>query len=474
MFDKVLIANRGEIACRINRTCHKMGIRTVAVYSAVDDSSYHVKIADEACQIGEAPPAESYLQIKKLLNAAKKYGAQAIHPGYGFLAENAKFAHQCAQSGIVFIGPSVATIEQMGAKDKAKSLMENAGVPVVPGYIGDEQSSATLYSEAEKIGYPLMIKAVLSGGGKGLRLVQKKEDFSAALESVRNESRQAFADERVLLECLVSSPRHIEFQIFGDQYGNVIHLYDRDCSLQRRHQKIIEESPSPFLDQNLRLQMASAAVAAAKAVKYVGAGTVEFIVGDDREFFFIEMNTRLQVEHPVTELITGLDLVEWQLRIAAGEKIPLNQDEVRLTGHAIEARIYAENPDSGFLPSYGTLQCLVFPDLFQKNNKDNDGTSQSWSSIRIDTGVQVGGEISIHYDPMIAKLIVHSDSRIHAIDAMKSALAQSGVIGVVTNLGFLQTIIQHSDFAACEIDTLFVESNLESLLSEKDVTADWV
>ena len=474
MFDKIMIANRGEIACRIIRTCRKMGIRTVAVYSAADDSSLHVQLADEACQIGEAPPAESYLQIEKLLNAAKKYGAQAIHPGYGFLAENAEFAHQCAQSGIVFIGPSVATIEQMGAKDQAKSLMENAGVPVVPGYIGDEQGPETLYSEAEKVGYPLMIKAVLGGGGKGMRVVQKKEDFSVALESARNEARKAFADERVLLECLVSSPRHIEFQIFGDQYGNVIHLYDRDCSLQRRHQKIIEESPSPFLDQNLRMQMAATAVAAAKAVKYMGAGTVEFIVGDDREFFFMEMNTRLQVEHPVTELITGLDLVEWQLRIAAGEKLHLTQDEVRQTGHAIEARIYAENPESGFLPSIGTLHRLAFPDLFQKNHKVKDGTSQPLSSIRIDTGVEEGGEISIHYDPMIAKLIVHSDSRKHAIDAMKSALAQSGVLGIVTNLGFLQTIIQHSDFDACKIDTLFVDSNLESLLSENKVSADWV
>ncbi|MDE0789045.1 MAG: ATP-grasp domain-containing protein, partial [SAR324 cluster bacterium] len=329
-------------------------------------------------------------------------------------------------------------------------------------------------AEAEKIGYPLMIKAVLGGGGKGMRVVRKQTDFSEALESARNEARNAFGDDRVLLESFISGPRHIEFQIFGDQHGNVIHLFERDCSLQRRHQKIIEESPSPFMDDELRLSMAEAAVAAAKAVKYTGAGTVEFIVGDDREFFFMEMNTRLQVEHPVTEMITGLDLVEWQLRIAAGEKLPLTQHEVHQTGHAIEARIYAENPETGFLPSIGTLHRLAFPDIFHKVKKIEDNNSQSWSSIRIDSGVEQGGEISIHYDPLIAKLVVHADSRKQAIRTMQNTLAQSGVLGVETNLGFLQNIMQHPDFEAAKTDTLFVDSNLESLLEENHNSVDWV
>ena len=474
MFEKILIANRGEIACRIIRTCHRMGIRTVAVYSEVDAGELHVHLADEACCIGKSAPAGSYLCIENVLDASKKHDAQAIHPGYGFLSENAEFARRCSQSGIVFIGPSAEAIEQMGAKDQAKCVMENAGVPVVSGYKGAEQSPEFLNAEAEKIGYPLMIKAVLGGGGKGMRVVRKQTDFSEALESARNEARNAFGDDRVLLECFISGPRHIEFQIFGDQHGNVIHLFERDCSLQRRHQKIIEESPSPFMDDELRSSMADAAVAAAKAVKYTGAGTVEFIVGDDREFFFMEMNTRLQVEHPVTEMITGLDLVEWQLRIAAGEKLPLTQHEVHQTGHAIEARIYAENPKTGFLPSIGTLHRLAFPDIFHKVKKIEDNNSQSWSSIRIDSGVEQGGEISIHYDPLIAKLVVHADSRKQAIRTMQNTLAQSGVLGVETNLGFLQNIMQHPDFEAAKTDTLFVDSNLESLLEENHNSVDWV
>ncbi len=474
MFEKILIANRGEIACRIIRTCRRMGIRTVAVYSEADAGALHVQLADEACCIGKSAPAGSYLRIGNVLDAAKKHGAQAIHPGYGFLSENAEFARQCSKSRIVFIGPSVEAIEQMGAKDQAKCVMENAGVPVVPGYKGAEQSPEFLHAEAEKIGYPLMIKAVLGGGGKGMRVVRKQTDFTEALESARNEARNAFGDDRVLLECFVSGPRHIEFQIFGDQHGNVIHLFERDCSLQRRHQKIIEESPSPFLDEKLRSKMANAAVAAAKAVKYTGAGTVEFIVGDDRKFFFMEMNTRLQVEHPVTEMISGLDLVEWQLRVAAGEKLPLTQHEVNQTGHAIEARIYAENPETGFLPSIGTLHRLAFPDIFHKVKKIEDNNSQSWSSIRIDSGVEQGGEISIHYDPLIAKLVVHADSRKQAIRTMQTALAQSGVLGVETNLGFLQSILQHPYFDAGKMDTLFVDSNLESLLEENQDSVDWV
>jgi 3-methylcrotonyl-CoA carboxylase alpha subunit len=474
MFEKILIANRGEIACRIILTCHRMGIRTVAVYSEADAGELHVHLADEACCIGKSAPAGSYLCIENVLDASKKHDAQAIHPGYGFLSENAEFARRCSQSGIVFIGPSAEAIEQMGAKDQAKCVMENAGVPVVSGYKGAEQSPEFLNAEAEKIGYPLMIKAVLGGGGKGMRVVRKQTDFSEALESARNEARNAFGDDRILLECFISGPRHIEFQIFGDQHGNVIHLFERDCSLQRRHQKIIEESPSPFMDDELRSSMADAAVAAAKAVKYTGAGTVEFIVGDNREFFFMEMNTRLQVEHPVTEMITGLDLVEWQLRIAAGEKLPLTQHEVHQTGHAIEARIYAENPKTGFLPSIGTLHRLAFPDIFHKVKKIEDNNSQSWSSIRIDSGVEQGGEISIHYDPLIAKLVVHADSRKQAIRTMQNTLAQSGVLGVETNLGFLQNIMQHPDFEAAKTDTLFVDSNLESLLEENQNSVDWV
>jgi 3-methylcrotonyl-CoA carboxylase alpha subunit len=467
MFDKILIANRGEIACRIIRSCHKMGIRTVAVYSDADARALHVQLADEACRIGESPPSESYLRIDNLLEAAKKHGAQAIHPGYGFLSENAEFAWKCMNVGIVFIGPSVEVIKQMGAKDQAKHFMENAGVPVVTGYKGDEQSPEFLYAEAQKVGYPLMIKAVLGGGGKGMRVVRKHQDFLEALESACSEARNAFGDDRVLLESFISGARHIEFQIFGDEHGNVIHLFERDCSLQRRHQKIIEESPSPFLDDELRSSMAAAAVAAAKAVKYTGAGTVEFIVGDDKGFFFMEMNTRLQVEHAVTEMITGLDLVEWQLRVAAGEKLPLTQHQVRQIGYAIEARIYAENPVTGFLPSIGTLNRLAFPGLNQDNSSDR-------STIRIDTGVEEGGEISIHYDPMIAKLIVHADSRKQAIGAMRSALAKSGVMGVVTNLGFLQSIMQHPDFEAAKTDTLFVDSKLESLLPGNKDYPDWV
>ena len=474
MFEKILIANRGEIACRIILTCHRMGIRTVAVYSEADAGELHVHLADESCCIGKSAPAGSYLCIENVLDASKKHDAQAIHPGYGFLSENAEFARRCSQSGIVFIGPSAEAIEQMGAKDQAKCVMENAGVPVVSGYKGAEQSPEFLNAEAEKIGYPLMIKAVLGGGGKGMRVVRKQTDFSEALESARNEARNAFGDDRILLECFISGPRHIEFQIFGDQHGNVIHLFERDCSLQRRHQKIIEESPSPFMDDELRSSMAEAAVAAAKAVKYTGAGTVEFIVGDNREFFFMEMNTRLQVEHPVTEMITGLDLVEWQLRIAAGEKLPLTQHEVHQTGHAIEARIYAENPKTGFLPSIGTLHRLAFPDIFHKVKKIEDNNSQSWSSIRIDSGVEQGGEISIHYDPLIAKLVVHADSRKQAIRTMQNTLAQSGVLGVETNLGFLQNIMQHPDFEAAKTDTLFVDSNLESLLEENHNSVDWV
>lgn len=475
MFEKILIANRGEIACRIISTCKRMGISTVAVYSEADTEALHVKPADESCCIGESDPAESYLRIDKMLDAAKEHGSQAIHPGYGFLSENAEFARKCSQSGITFIGPSAEAIELMGEKDKAKAVMEKAGVPVVPGYIGAEQSTQTLCSEADKIGYPLMIKAVLGGGGKGMRVVQKKEDFEGALLSAQNEARKGFGDSRVMLEHFVREPRHIEFQVFGDQHGNIVHLFERDCSLQRRHQKIVEESPSLFLDEKLRTQMSEATISAAKAVKYTGAGTVEFIVGKDRSFYFMEMNTRLQVEHPVTEMITGLDLVEWQIRIAAGEKLPLTQAKIKRRGHAIEARIYAENPESGFLPSTGTVYRLAFPETRELNCQAVPETeSPSSSKIRIDTGVEEGDQISIHYDPLIAKLIVHADSRKNAIQTMRYALSQTAVLGVDTNLGFLQSIMLDRDFEASQLDTLFVDSRLESLLEREDDSADWI
>jgi len=474
MFDKILIANRGEIACRIIRTCRSMGVRTVAVFSDSDAKALHVQHADEACNIGGSVPSKSYLRIEKLINAAKKHGAQAIHPGYGFLSENAEFARMCSQSGIVFIGPSVEAIEIMGAKDQSKIVMENAGVPIVPGYKGAEQSPDFLHAKAEKIGYPIVIKAVLGGGGKGMRAVLRHKDFPDALESAKSEARTAFGDDQVLLELFVSQARHIEFQIFGDLHGNVIHLFERDCTLQRRHQKIIEESPSPILDEKLRSKMAEKAVLAAKTVKYTGAGTVEFVVGKNQKFFFIEMNTRLQVEHPVTEMIAGLDLVEWQLRIAAGEKIPLSQKNVKQKGHAIETRIYAENTATGFLPSIGILKRLVFPETFKRKKKRGDDGTQYRSSVRIDTGVEEGCEISFHYDPLIAKLVVHADSRNNAISLMQSSLAHFGVIGLETNLGFLQTIFRHPDFNAAKVDTMFVDSNFESLLEENQRSVDWV
>ena len=475
MFNKILIANRGEIALRIIRTCRLMGIRTVAVYSEADSDALHVKEADESCFIGEASPAMSYLRIDKILDATKEKGCEAIHPGYGFLSENAEFASKCLNSGITFIGPSAEAIRLMGEKHKAKSVMEKAGVPVVPGYFGEEQSKQCLLKEAEKIGYPLMVKAVLGGGGKGMRVVQKKEDFGAALASVENEARNAFGDSRVMLECFVKKPRHIEFQVLGDQHGNTVHLFERDCSVQRRHQKIIEESPSLFFDNKIREQMADAAVIAAKTVEYTGAGTVEFIVGDDSSFYFMEMNTRLQVEHPVTEMITGLDLVELQLRIAAGEKLNLTQSKINKSGHAIEARIYAENPATGFLPSTGELQKIAIPETIQLEQATSQrADKRSSSRLRIDTGVEEGDHISINYDPLISKMIVHADTRKNAIKAMRNALEQTAVIGVDTNLGFLQSIFLDGDFEESQQDTLFVESNLDSLLEKHKFSTEWI
>ena len=475
MFKKILIANRGEIALRIIGTCRRMGIGTVAVYSEADADALHVKEADESCFIGGAAPGESYLRNDKLLDAAKEQGCEGIHPGYGFLSENAEFVRQCSLSGITFVGPSAEAIELMGEKDKAKSVMKRAGVPVVPGYFGKEQSKQCLLKEADKIGYPLMIKAVLGGGGKGMRVVQKKEDFGNALASVQNEAQKAFGDSRVMLECFVKQPRHIEFQVLGDQHGNIVHMFERDCSVQRRHQKIVEESPSLFLDNKIRKKMADAAVTAAKTVKYTGAGTVEFIMGEDSRFYFMEMNTRLQVEHPVTEMITGLDLVEWQLRVAAGEKLHLTQSKINQSGHAIEARIYAENPAAGFLPSTGKLHRLAFPAAGQSKQAAARVIDSLLSScVRIDTGVEEGDQISIDYDPLIAKMIVHADTRKKAIAAMRNVLAQTAVLGVETNLGFLQSIFLDGDFEESQQDTLFIESRLDSLLEQENCSADWV
>src|SRR5215469_16570008 len=443
MFKKILIANRGEIACRVMRTCKRLGVKTVAVYSDADRHALHVQMADEAVHIGPAKAAESYLDGERILAAAKETGAEAVHPGYGFLSENEDFARACAQAGVVFIGPTPEAIELMGSKSAAKSLMEKAGVPVTPGYHGDDQSLKTLEAETRRIGWPLIIKAVTGGGGKGMRIVREAGEFKEALEGAKRESKASFSDDRVLLEKYLSQPRHIEFQIFGDTHGNAVHLYERECSLQRRFQKVLEETPSPFLDEAMRRKMGEAAVAAAKAVQYVNAGTIEFIVAPDKSFYFMEMNTRLQVEHPVTEEISGQDLVEWQLRVASGEPLPRTQDELSLTGHSIEARLYAEDPAKGFLPSVGRLDHF---DLGEEG--------------RIETGVEEGDWISTFYDPMIAKLIGRGGDREEAIGELASMLDGVEVWPVRTNAAFLFNAVLHPEFEAGEIDTGFIERNL--------------
>ncbi|HET7307302.1 MAG TPA: acetyl/propionyl/methylcrotonyl-CoA carboxylase subunit alpha [Gammaproteobacteria bacterium] len=450
MFNKILIANRGEIACRVIETCRRLGIRSVAVYSDADTQARHVQLADEAFHIGPARAADSYLNTDRILKAAKTAGAEAIHPGYGFLSENAPFARAVADADLVFIGPRPETIEMMGSKSRAKALMEDADVPVVPGYHGDEQDAEFLKRQAEKIGWPLMIKAVAGGGGKGMRIVRKAAEFADALEGAKREAKGAFGDDEVLLEKYVEQPRHIEMQIFGDSHGNAVHLFERECTLQRRYQKVVEETPSPFLDDATREKMAAAAVNAARAVGYVNAGTIEFIVGADRGFYFMEMNTRLQVEHPVTEMTTGLDLVEWQLRVAAGEPLPLEQTAIEQRGHAIEVRLYAENVGRGFLPATGRIERFIHP--------EPDG------HFRVDTGVGNGDEISIHYDPMIAKLSVWDYNRTAAIKRLQNALSRAAVFGLVTNLDLLQGIAAHPDFAAGAFDTGFIESQLDTLL----------
>ena len=438
------------------RTCQRLGIATVAVYSDADRHALHAQMADEAVHIGPAQASESYLDMDRVLAAAKQTAADAIHPGYGFLSENSEFARRCKKAGIVFIGPNPDSMDAMASKSTAKALMEKAGVPVVPGYHGGDQTLKKLEAEAKHIGFPLMIKATAGGGGKGMRVVHAAKDFKDALDGAKREAKNAFADDTVLLEKYIEQPRHIEFQIFGDTHGNVVHVFERECSLQRRFQKVVEETPSPFLDNATRKKMGEAAVAAARAVNYVNAGTIEFIVGADKSFHFMEMNTRLQVEHPITEEITGLDLVEWQLRIADGEKLPLAQKQIKRHGHAIEVRLYAENAGKGFLPVTGRIETFETPDA---------------DFVRIDTGVRSGDEIGIFYDPMIAKISVCGKDRSDAIAKLRTALGETAVFGMVTNLPLLRGIARHPEFAAGAYETGFIERELEKLLARPPFSA---
>ncbi len=463
MFSTLLIANRGEIACRVIRTARRMGIKTVAVYSDADEGAPHVAMADQAVRIGPAAARESYLNVAAILGAARATGAQAVHPGYGFLSENAAFAEACAKAGLVFVGPPPSAIRAMGLKDAAKALMTKAGVPVVPGYHGDEQSAAHLAKEAERVGYPVLIKAVAGGGGKGMRRVDEAGAFAKALEGAQREASAAFGDQRVLVEKYVSAPRHVEIQVFADAHGNAVSLFERDCSLQRRHQKVIEEAPAPGMPDDVRRAMGDAAVKCAKAIGYQGAGTVEFIVDGSRGlksdgFYFMEMNTRLQVEHPVTEMITGLDLVEWQLRVAAGEKLPRTQGELSINGHAVEVRLYAEDPAKGFLPSIGRLHRLKLP--------------AGDAHVRVDSGVAEGGEVSMFYDPMIAKVIAWDQTRGGALMRLANALEAAEIAGVRTNLAFLISTLRHDAFAAGKIDTGFIERHKQDLIPAPGTAPD--
>ena len=467
MFNKILIANRGEIACRVAATAKRLGVKTVAVYSDADANAKHVAVCDEAVHIGGSAPKESYLRWERIIEAAQATGAQAIHPGYGFLSENEDFAQACAAAGLVFIGPPASAIKDMGLKAESKQLMEKAGVPLVPGYHGSDQDPALLQREADRIGYPVLIKASAGGGGKGMRAVDKAEDFAAALESCKREAINSFGDDAVLVEKYVQRPRHIEIQVFGDTHGNCVYLFERDCSVQRRHQKVLEEAPAPGMTPALRQQMGEAAVAAAKAVNYVGAGTVEFIVEqpggyekpEDMKFFFMEMNTRLQVEHPVTEAITGLDLVEWQLRVASGEPLPVQQQDLRIHGHAIEARICAENPDNNFLPATGTLNVYALPECvtFERG------------AVRVDSGVRQGDAISPFYDSMVAKLIVHGDTRAQALARLDEALAQTHIVGLATNVQFLRRVARTDAFAQARLDTALIPREQAVLFHQEPV-----
>jgi len=453
MFDTILIANRGEIACRVIRTARRLGIRTAAVYSEADAGALHAAMADTAYLIGPAPARDSYLDIGRILDAARRSGAQAIHPGYGFLSENAEFAAACAAAGIVFIGPPPAAIRAMGSKSAAKTLMQQAGVPLVPGYHSAEQDAAHLADEAARIGYPVLIKASAGGGGKGMRVVEDAAGFAAALALAKGEARSSFGDDTVLIERYLTRPRHIEIQVFADSHGNVVSLFERDCSIQRRHQKVVEEAPAPGMDPARRASMGKAACAAARAIGYVGAGTVEFIV-ENEDFFFMEMNTRLQVEHPVTEMITGQDLVEWQLLVASGAPLPLPQDRLRIDGHAIEVRVYAEDPDRDFMPAVGTLTHLRAP--------------AEDAHVRVDTGVRAGDSIGVHYDPMIAKLIVWDRDRPSAVRRLVRALSDYEVVGLQTNLGLLRRLAAHPAFGAAELDTGFIGRHGADLLPQRE------
>jgi 3-methylcrotonyl-CoA carboxylase alpha subunit len=457
MFEKILIANRGEIACRIIRTCRRLGIETVAVHSSADNCAMHVRMADETVEIGPAPAVDSYLCIDRIIDAARRTGAQAIHPGYGFLAENSAFAEACETAGLTFIGPTAATITAMGSKSVAKDLMQKAGVPVIPGFRGS-QEDAELEAGALATGYPVLIKASAGGGGKGMRIVEHPNDFPHALAAARRESRSAFGDDEVIIEKFIDDPRHIEVQIFGDNHGNIVHLFERECSMQRRYQKVIEEAPAPRISDRLRAALHDAAIAAGHAVEYRNAGTVEFIVAPDESFYFMEMNTRLQVEHPVTELITGLDLVEWQLQVAAGGPLPLQQDQIPCTGNAIEARIYAERPEQNFMPATGSVTLFTSP-------ADQHG-------VRVDTGYEAGDAITPWYDPLLAKLCVHGESRESAIKRFSSALNHTALFGVGNNLAFLRKLSKDEKFIHAQVDTNYLDRQLDDILLDTDVPAD--
>ncbi|WP_425261781.1 acetyl/propionyl/methylcrotonyl-CoA carboxylase subunit alpha [Rubrivivax sp. RP6-9] len=469
MFKKILIANRGEIACRVATTARRLGVRTVAVYSDADRHARHVQLCDEAVHIGAAPPRESYLRWQAIIEAALATGAKAVHPGYGFLSENEEFAQACADAGLVFIGPPASAIAAMGSKSAAKALMEKAGVPLVPGYHGRDNDPALLAREAERIGYPVLIKASAGGGGKGMRRVERAADFAAALASCQREAQASFGDAHVLVERYVTRPRHIEIQVFGDSHGQCIHLFERDCSVQRRHQKVLEEAPAPGMTAARRAEMGAAAVAAAQAVGYVGAGTVEFIAetldDGDLRFYFMEMNTRLQVEHPVTEAVTGLDLVEWQLRVAAGERLPKQQHELHLHGHAIEARICAENPDAGFLPATGTLQVARWP---QHVAFERHGVLP-----RVDSGFGEGDAISPYYDSMVAKLIVWGADRAQALARLDAALRDTHLMGLHTNVAFLRRVVNTQAFATADLDTALIEREHAALFEAPPLAAEW-
>ena len=456
-FRTLLIANRGEIACRVIRTAKAMGLRTIAVYSEADRDAMHVAAADEAVLLGPARARDSYLDIARLIDAARKTGAEAVHPGYGFLSENAEFARACADAGLVFVGPTAGMMTAMGSKSGSKVLMEKAGVPLVPGYHGEAQDEATLAKAADRIGFPVLVKASAGGGGRGMRVVNSAAELAPAVVSAKREAKAAFGDDRMLIEKFVQNPRHIEVQIVGDSHGNLLSLFERECTLQRRHQKVIEEAPSPTLDAIQREAVCAAARKAAGAVNYVGAGTIEF-VSDGKDVFFIEMNTRLQVEHPVTELITGIDLVEWQLRVAFGEKLPLAQDEIRLSGHAIEARVYAENPRKNFMPSVGRIKTWRIPETI-------DG-------LRIDAGYRGGDTVSPHYDAMLAKIIAWAPTRAAAIERLNRGLEETDVRGIVTNIPFLSALVMHPDVRANAIDTGFIERELNELTEASAIPGD--